>query len=409
MKVTALLEHIKSNQSNYKGITNADINQIENQLRIAKELNPEAEELDFFLLQNMEAKNFQTLSKLLEAKAFFSKKLLAKLSQVTVDRLVHAEIVLKPPFSDFSKILFLKDGHFYRFLNQVKTPEIEEKLKSVLLFLNGIYREDSSSELTAKSFIAMNNYSSDDVELKELIRANKYATNVKPAPFVSKKNKYYLIYLVVFVFVVFRVVLFMKMIKPFENDRNDYEYHPETEYKSEPRKIDRYYTQMKFQIDSFFVFLADYKKEEIRQLKKIDTLKSGQNPFETFYQSMPANESNNFIKVTNDTGYDMVLLENATVYDTIKLPKAAYYILSGKTIEVTKRDTDATSVFNLYLGKQLASFQTDSKNIFIRSQSIIEYRFSELVPSARAILDTDYNINRDASVSLKNGLIKITY
>ncbi len=95
------------------------------------------------------------------------------------------------------------------------------------------------------------------------------------------------------------------------------------------------------------------------------------------------------------------------LFDTMKIPKAAYYIKAGKTIEVTTRETDAKSVFNFYIGKKLSSFQTNSNHIFVRNKSIIEYRFSELLPTTMTILRTDYSLINDTTVSLKNDTFKM--
>ncbi|WP_162126769.1 hypothetical protein [Flavobacterium phycosphaerae] len=361
---------------------------------------------DFY--QNIAANKFDDITKLIEAEPFLSEALLSELTQEGLNKLESARVALSPPYSDFSKILYVKEGTFYKFLNHIKNEEIEEKLKSVLNLIVKMYTQDSSSELAGKAFIAVNNFKADDAELAELINRNKFSLEIQPTPFLSKRNRNYLIFTVVLAFVAIRAVIFFNTMKPFQNNEADYNYDiPTEEYKSEPRKIDRYYTQMKFRIDSFFVFLADYNKAEIKQLTKIDNIKTGENPFETFYQSSVEGESSNFIKVRNNTNFDMILLENATLYDTIKLPKAAYYIQSGKTVEVTKNDSDANGVFNFYLGKKLATFQTNSQHLFIRNHSVIEYRFSELLPETKEILETDYSLRDDASVSLKNGILRI--
>jgi hypothetical protein len=405
MNIEELLDYIKSNRSKIKGITDVDLIQIEAQIKGIKDQHPESDELEAFFNQNIALNNFNIISKLVQVQHVISDDFLKKITMQLIDKLEEAKPILTPPFGDFSKILFLKEADFYVFLNHIKTPEIEEKVKDVLKLLMAIYEQDSGSEMAGKSFIALNNFVAIDEELGQLINGNKFSSEVKASPFLSKKVKYNLIYLVVFIFVSFRVALFVKELKYFNNYNTNNDMP--IEYKSEPRKIDRYYTDMKFRIDSFFVFLAAYNKDDIKQLTALDNLKTGENPFETFYQSTPQGESNNFIKVKNNTNFDMILLENATVFDTIKIPKAAYYIKAGKTLEVTKRETDANSVFNFYIGKKLASFQTNSNHIFVRNKSIIEYRFSELLPTTMTILRTDYSLINDTTVSLKNDTLKM--
>jgi hypothetical protein len=185
-------------------------------------------------------------------------------------------------------------------------------------------------------------------------------------------------------------------------------YDDETEYKPEPPKIDRYYTNMKYAIDSFQVFLTSYKETEIKQLKQNSTLKTGDNPFETFYQNPPSGDSNHYITVTNNTIYDMVLLENAVLFDSIKMPKSAHFIKAGDNLEINFTSSYTETIFNLYAGKKWGTFQTEAnKNLFIRNHSVVEYRFSELIPAAKEILETDYCFLNDAVITFTNGNLNI--
>jgi hypothetical protein len=60
------------------------------------------------------------------------------------------------------------------------------------------------------------------------------------------------------------------------------------------------------------------------------------------------------------------------------------------------------------VGKKWGTFQTQSnKNLFIRNHSVVEYRFSELIPSAEEILETDYRFLNDAVIIYANGNLKI--
>jgi hypothetical protein len=218
---------------------------------------------------------------------------------------------------------------------------------------------------------------------------------------------------VVGLFIFIRIIIFLAAFN-FNNrdyDNGNYDdstYNDETEYKDEPRKIDRYYTDMKYKIDSFQTFLADYRPSEIKQMHLSGSLKTGENPFETFYQNPPTADSNHFITVTNNTGYDMVLLENTVMFDSIKIPRSAHFIKAGDNLEINFNSSYSETIFNMYLGKKWATFQTvANKNLFIRKQSEVEYRFSQLIPEAKDILTTDYNFINDAVVNYSNGNLKI--
>jgi hypothetical protein len=103
----------------------------------------------------------------------------------------------------------------------------------------------------------------------------------------------------------------------------------------------------------------------------------------------------------------MVLLENTVLYDTIKVPRSAHYIKAGDNLEINFKSDYTKTIFNVYIGKKWATFQTNSKHLFIRNHSIVEYRFSELVPAAREILRTDYGFLNDAIISYSKGELSI--
>ena len=366
-----------------------------------------SEELYAFFNQNLESDKFNEISHLIEAKNYFPDNLNFILRQHSLDKLDEAIAILKPPYGNIFKILYIKDSHFFTFLNHIKDQEIERKIKDLLDATTNIYKLDQNSELANKTFLAMNNYAAFDAALSQKIKSNKDISETKFEAYIPKKRNLTWVYLVVGLFVFVRIVIFFNA-NNFNNYSNDnVSYDDKIEYKPKARKIDRYYTNMKFAIDSFRVFLTDYKESEIRQMTQDISLKTGENPFQTFYQNQPAGESNNFIKVKNNTGFDMVLLENTVLYDTIKMPQSAHFIKAGDALEINFNHFDTKTVFNMYLGKKWATFQTNNNHLFIRNHSVVEYRFRELIPEAKEILKTDYSFVNDAVISYSKGGLDI--
>jgi len=104
----------------------------------------------------------------------------------------------------------------------------------------------------------------------------------------------------------------------------------------------------------------------------------------------------------------MVLLENAVLFDSIKMPKSAHFIKAGDNLEINFTSSYTETIFNLYAGKKWGTFQTEAnKNLFIRNHSVVEYRFSELIPAAKEILETDYCFLNDAVITFTNGNLNI--
>lgn len=367
-----------------------------------------SEELNSFFIQNLETNTFEGISILAEAKKYFPDQLNFIIKQHALDKLDDAIKIIKPPYGNFSKILYIKDRHFFSFLSQIKDQEIEQKVKDLFEAITSIFNQDSNSELANKTFLAINSYTAFDDGFTQKISKNKDIADTKFEAYIPKKRNLTWVYVVVGLFVFIRIVVFFNS-HDFSNYTNDeVTYDDQTEYKPEPRKIDRYYTNMKYAIDSFQVFLTSYKETDIKQLKQNSSIKTGDNPFETFYQNPPSGDSNHYITVTNNTIYDMVLLENAVLYDSIKMPKSAHFIKAGDNLEINFTSSYTETIFNLYVGKKWGTFQTETnKNLFIRNHSIVEYRFSELIPSAEEILETDYRFLNDAVIMYSNGNLKI--
>jgi len=65
-------------------------------------------------------------------------------------------------------------------------------------------------------------------------------------------------------------------------------------------------------------------------------------------------------------------------------------------------------VYNFYIGKKLASFVTKSNHIFVRNQSVMEPRFTQLLPDSKAILKQDYHFDSNVVIKDNKGKIEIT-
>lgn len=367
------------------------------------------EELNAILIESVEANKFNDISILAEAHNHFPDNLTFAIRQHLLDKLDDAINAIEPPYGNFSKILYIKDAHFFALLNNIKDDEIEQKISELFDAVLKFHNQDSNSELANKTFLAMNSYNPIDTEFSKRIKSKKELADTKFDAHKLKRRNLTWVYVLVGFVVFVRVVYFFATFKS-NNDFDTYDdvTYDEEIYEEPPRTIDKYYTNMKYSIDSFQVFLTSYKDSEIKLLKQDVSLKTGENPFQTFYQNEPTGDSNNFIEVTNNTGYDMVLLENAVLYDSIKMPRSAHFIKAGDRLEVNFNSSYTETIFNVYLGKKWATFQTvANKNLFIRNGSIIEYRFSQLIPAANEILHTDYNLINDAVVSYSNGSLKV--
>ncbi len=359
------------------------------------------------VLDSIKANDFQEISLLMEAHELLPDRISEKILYYANEKLDLAIRTLKPPFGDFSQILYIRDAHFFVFLNGLKSEALEEKVKVFFSTLMNMYIADKSSELARRTFTAMKNYEALDAGLYKEIGMLKESAELNFKPFAVNRKKYYWIYAIVGLLVSIRLWLFFGDLSEMNSQYDSYQNYDSYETEKEPRKLDPYYTEMKFRIDSFRIFLAEYNHDQIRRLTKISDIKTGQNPFETFYQNEPTGDSNNYLTIKNKSNYDMVLLENAVLYDSIKIPRTAHFVKAGESVEVNFNSEDAKAIFNVYVGKKMATFQTESNHLFIRNGSIVEYRFSELVPNVKEVMETGYILKNDANLDFVNGRLRV--
>lgn len=367
------------------------------------------ENTTLFFNQKFEENSFDDLNHLMKAQPYFPDSVLYNLKEKAYVKIDFAVEKLSVSNSDLSKILYLKQPSFYEFLSNFRSVETDEKLKVLLNRIVAFYSNNKESEFAGTSIISMYNY--DPFETDFLAQIKKSRDDV----YVSKSKSGFKTgsdfpwkTIVIGAVVLIRVVFFIAKWNSNTSHYNIPESSDDTIVIEQNEVMDPYYTNMKRKIDSFHVFLADYNKEEVQYIKYNDTIKSGENPFENLYKNPPTESNGNPIVFRNKTKYDIILLENPLAYDSIKMPGRAYFIKAGVDYKLDDVTTQLSRVFNFYIGKGLASFKTNSSNIFVRNHSVMEPRFSELLPNSKEILEEDYTFNSDVTIKEKKGKIEIT-
>lgn len=369
-------------------------------------------ELVLFLDQNMNQNNFEKLNQLIPIYPYFPKEITFQLQEKSYDKIEVAIQTLSNPNNDLSKIQYLKKTAFYDFLSHFSCAELDDKIALLLDKVLDVFRVNKKSEFAGTTLVSMFNYNTTNSDLLEKIKKNRnlvYDERTRSGGSTSKHSwKAAIIIVLVLVRLVFLVIKLSS-----NHSRNTYDNQESIAVdtiieEDSPQKLDPYYVNMQRKIDSFQVFLVDYNKEEIQYAKYNDTIKTGENPFENVYKnsSLPSNGSPVFFK--NKTRYDIILFENPLAFDSIKMPGRAYFIKSGSTYKLDDVPLQLHRVYNFYIGKKLASFVTHSRHVFVRNQSVMEPRFTELLPETKAILKKDYHFDSNVTIKEKKGKISIT-
>lgn len=372
------------------------------------------EDLSLFFDKKLTENRFEEMHDLLRLhKQYFPEDILFKVGKKGEGKIDFALANLHSTNKNYATILYIKEVYFYYFLSHFSTLELDEKVKSLLNVVVDIYNLDKTSDFASRAMISMADYSAFDEDLLETLEANKKVvlSNIDGRIENSSSNsssgfswKTFAIVL----FILIRVGFFANKCSS-DNDRSNSDYnrgYENTNYEpsvSEKRIIDEYYTEWHSKIDTFRTFLTDYDKDKMGNLKYNDSIKSGENPFENIYENHHTSESNNFLKFTNTTNYDVIVLENSVAYDTIKVPKQAYFIKAKQSIDVDIT-YNKDGIYNFYVGKKLGSFHSQDEKLYVRNHSIVEPRFTELFKNARKIMDVDYSFgDEDVTISIVNG------
>lgn len=362
------------------------------------------EDLSLFFDRKLIENKFEDMHDLLRFKEYFPEDILFKVGKKGEAKLDFALSNLHSANVNYSKILYIKEVSFYLFLSHFSTLELDDKVKSLLNVVVDIYNVDKRSEFAGTTMISMSNYTAFDDDLAETLEGNKKVVqsniNGRTESSSNSSSGFSWKTFLIVIFVLLKVALIGNKCSSSSSDSNSRNYD---NVSFETLKvIDKYYTESQSKIDSFRMFLTDYDKKKVKNIEYNDSIKTGQNPFENLYKDSFVSQSDNFIKFTNTTDYDVILLENSVAYDTIKIPKQAYFIKAKQSFKL-----DMTSnykrIFNFYVGRKLASFHYENEKLYVRNRSVVEPRFSELLKNASEIVKMDYEFNEDVKLTIENG------
>lgn len=371
------------------------------------------QDLDLYLDQCISQHNFEELNRFMTVQKYFPENSNAFLLEKTYTKMDFAIEILSIANTDLSKVQFVKKISFYDFLSHFRSPELDEKVELLLDKVLSIFAVNRQSEFAGSTIVSMYNYNPVGTELLEKIKKNRNVVYDERTSSGGPTTKYPWKTIVIGLIILVRLAFFVIKVSS-DNSRNRYDTYDNQESvdtlitEEPPKTLDPYYVNMQRKIDSFQTFLVGYNKDEIQYAKFNDTIQTGDNPFENVYKnsSLPSNGSPVFFK--NKTKYDVILFENPLAFDSIKMPGRAYFIKSGSTYKLDDVPLQMKRVYNFYIGKKLASFVTKSNHIFVRNQSIMEPRFTQLLPDSKAILKQDYHFDSNVVIKDNKGKIEIT-
>lgn len=372
------------------------------------------DELMLFFDKKLIDNSFEEMNDYLEYKNYFPEDLLYKIAKKAEGKLDFALSKLYAKEQNYAPILYIKQENFYHFLSHFSTLELDEKVKSLLNVIVDIYNVSKSSDFAGTTMVSMSSYAAFDDDLEETLASNKKVVLDNKAGRYEKEEKsksgFSWKTFAVVLFILIRVAFFANKCSSDDRGSSDYDNVNYDNYETPSgvgeQVLDRYYVEAQPKIDTFQMFLVDYNKYKLRNVTYNDSIKTGQNPFETFYKQQFVSTSDNFMKFENKTNYDVILMENAVAFDTINTAKQAYFIKAKQTFKL-----DLTSNYNrsfyFYVGKRLGSFHNENEKLYVRLGSIVEPRFTELAKNSKELLRETFRFTNDVQIIEKNGVISI--
>lgn len=379
------------------------------------------EDINLFFDQKMTQNKFEEMELFLANKDYFPEDVLFKLGKKALGKVDFALSALSVTSADLSKVLYVRQRSFYEFLSHLNSIEMDEKLKLLLNQIVDMYNINKKSEFAGTAMVSMYYYKAFDEDFAETLKKNRDVVYSNQASAGSSGGSSFSWKTFGIILIILIRVLFFASKCTNDSSRNSYDYDtnnsgygtgsgsPSEIVVEDNATLDPYYTNAAHKIDSFDVFLTDYNKSEVKYVKYSDTLKTGDTPFENVYKNPPVvGGLEKPITFTNKTKYDIILLENPLAYDSIKMPGRSYYIKAGTSYKLSDVSEQFRRVFNFYIGKKPASFVTNSNHVFVKNNSMMEPRFTELAPNCKEILSFDYEFfDQNISIVERNNEIKI--
>ncbi|WP_298395711.1 hypothetical protein [Flavobacterium sp.] len=369
------------------------------------------DDLTTFFDKKIIENNYEAMNDLLVYKEYFPEELLYKVSKRAEGKVDYVLSSLNARDVNYFPLLFLKQSHFFTFLSHFVSSEMDLKINHLLNEIVDIYNVTKSSQFAEGIMISMSHYQSFDDELMDTIASNKRVVlgNIDGREEKSDKSGFSWKTFGIILVILIKIALFSNRCdsnSSYDNYKNNTTFENLNIEEAPPVEMDRYYTESQAKIDTFRLFLTNYDPKNKINVTYNDSIKTGQNPFTTVYKNQFVSTSSNYLMFTNKTNYDIILMENSVAFDTINMPKQAYYIKSKEffKLDVT---SDFKRTFNFYVGKKLASFHNEKEKLYIHGNSIVEPRFTQLANGAKELIKQDYIFNNEVIIKEKKGNIII--
>lgn len=361
-------------------------------------------DITLFYNEKMAQNQFEEITFFLENKTLFPQDLLMLWNNEALSKIDFALARIHGSINQTAAIDYVKNRSFYDFLSHFSSIEMDEKVRLLLFKIDKIYQKNKRLGFAHETLFAMSYYQPAEADFKNELMQGKSKVENKSSDSTTRGIRLsHVLGIVVALIAVSRLIFLID--KFYDSIHTDNELIISEEAVEEKPVLDRYYTSMKPKVDSLNRYLVDYDTRSSLNLKYLDYIKTGDNPFKFLFNNGSYAKIATGVTIHNQSEYDVVLFEKAILFDSIKMPQQAVFLRSNQSLELTTLGEPSNRVFSFYAGKKLATFHAENELPIVCENSVEEPRFKELASNAKSLLSKDYFLQSDLFIKSENGNI----
>ena len=369
-----------------------------------------SDDLELRLDQALTNERFSTIRDFLTVKQYLPEESLHRLEKRVTGKLEFGiGRMQREGAIDTSAIQYMRLMSFYEVLSNFRSIELDDKIRIVINRTSDMYNSRREAQFASDVMVCLPSYNAFDDELNRVTQGNSKIINGATLSRSSSSSGSGMSGRVVFlvIILIIKVIIFSSKCS---NDNSSSYGVGNSGY--EPYGYTYDMRQGDVQASENLDYLAAFDRDSVTEIKSVDTLKTGQNPFKSsLVRRIPINYKSNEkpadVTFSNDSPYDLILLEYGGVIQ-VNAPEDAHFIKSGEKLTLTLLTTgEVRDEFTFYFGNKLASFKSSGTEL-TRRDSLPEVRFRKPAPYSREILNKRFKFVKDVTISKTGGQLKIS-
>lgn len=371
------------------------------------------DDLELQLDKSLSKDRFASIRELLMASEYIPEETMLRLEKRITGKLEFGIARMQQEGKiDIEAIHYMRLMSFYEVLSHFNSIETDEKIRMVINRTSEMYNANRERKFASDVMICLPSYKAFDEELNRITSGNRNVVSSGPT-FSSSGSGSGVSGRVIFfaIIIIIKLVLFGSRCSGNSSYNSGYDLNGGSSgYGYDVLNDNSYQIRINnVKAEQFADYLSMYDKDSVSEVKRVDSIKTGHNPFRTRFTDKIVNLQNHpgtEATITNRSPYDVILLEYAGM-SAYNMSSNAYFIKSGHKLTLKVNNTGPIEQdYAFYFGNDLASFYS-GQNSIMRNDSLYEFRFMKRAPYCREILGKKFRFSHDVTVTKDGGQLKI--